>query len=318
MLDLEHYKGTNQLSSVRYGLDAVGNRTSASESVACGSGAITRNITYGYDALDRVTGASYSDATPTENYVYDAAGNRTSAKLGTNTTTYDYDAANRLTGAHGPQSLAGVAAKATVCVGGLITQLDASLQLLVQGNQAYSYDANGNLLQQGGTKYAYDAADNLVRSEKPTLLLGLPLGAPDVTTFAYNGDDVRVSRNNGGRLCGGRRYPHRCRRGRRTRSGKPRLSTRKITARRDTQRQPEKAVWKARLPEFPALAVDLRKLAGEARSPSMVPTIPLDALGVCHIFRPTLGRRAQRAAARHFSAYRSPRSSRSDVVLWYL
>ena len=69
----------------------------------------------------------------------------------------------------------------------------------MQGNQAFSYDANGNLLQEGATKYAYDAADNLVRTEEPTLLLGLPIGPPKVTTFAYNGDDARVSRNTGGR-----------------------------------------------------------------------------------------------------------------------
>ena len=199
LVSLEHFKGTSELSSVRYGLDAAGNRLTANERTACGSGAITRNITYGYDALDRVTAASYSDASPTEAYVYDTAGNRTSAKLGTKTTTYNYDAANRLTSAHGPQTLAGIAGKAKVCVGGLIAQLDASLQLLVQGTQTFGYDANGNLLKEGATKYAYDAADHLVRTEKPTLLLGLPIGPPKVTTFGYNGDDARVSRNTGGR-----------------------------------------------------------------------------------------------------------------------
>lgn len=195
LTSLEHWKGTRRVMSEQYGLDGVGNRLTANESVACGSSDIGRNISYGYDALDRLTSATYTGATPNESYSYDAAGNRVSAKLGQQTTTYDYDAANRLTRARGPQQLLGAAAKVTVCAAGVVAQLEPSLQLLFQGDQAYRYDANGNLLQKGQTTYDYDAADQMVRSQRPSLLGGLLGGIlpPETTTFAYNGDDDRVS-----------------------------------------------------------------------------------------------------------------------------
>jgi YD repeat-containing protein len=55
------------------------------------------STSYGYDPLNRLTGAS--SPTGTTSYGYDAAGNLTSVTDGNgNTTSYSYDAANRLTG----------------------------------------------------------------------------------------------------------------------------------------------------------------------------------------------------------------------------
>jgi YD repeat-containing protein len=85
------------------------------------------SITYTYDPLNRLTGASYSDGTY-YNYTYDAVGNRLTETTPQGTTNYVYDAANRLTS-----------------VGGV----------------SYTWDNNGNLLSDGTSTYTYDHANRL-------------------------------------------------------------------------------------------------------------------------------------------------------------
>lgn len=54
-------------------------------------------ISYTYDALNRLIGIDYSDATPDVSFAYDAASNRTQMTDGAGTETYSYDALDRRT-----------------------------------------------------------------------------------------------------------------------------------------------------------------------------------------------------------------------------
>src|SRR5437763_15891649 len=93
-----------------------------------GGASLSRTVSYTYDALNRLTGATYTDSSPSESYSYDPAGNRLSATIGGATTNSTYDAANRL---------------------------------LTNGGDSYTYDANGNMLTAGAGTYAWDAANHL-------------------------------------------------------------------------------------------------------------------------------------------------------------
>ncbi len=84
-------------------------------------------IDYGYDPLNRMTSAVYSEG-KTYAYTYDKVGNRTSQKIDGVETVYTYDELNRLTNA---------------------------------GGVAFTWDANGNLLNDGTNVYSYDFANRL-------------------------------------------------------------------------------------------------------------------------------------------------------------
>jgi YD repeat-containing protein len=104
-------------------------------------------IDYTYDALHRLTGATYSDGRDFS-YTYDAAGNvlelQKNLGPGTVVTTYTYDTANQLQ---------------TAAENGVTWQ--------------YHYDANGSLIEtlpdgspaSGAKRYTYNAAGNLVQVE---------------------------------------------------------------------------------------------------------------------------------------------------------
>jgi RHS repeat-associated protein len=89
--------------------------------------ASAQTIDYGYDALNRLTSATYATGSSYA-YGFDKVGNRTSQTVGGATTTNQYDAADRLTSANGV---------------------------------AYSWDDNGNLLSDGVNSYSYDFANRL-------------------------------------------------------------------------------------------------------------------------------------------------------------
>ena len=88
----------------------------------------SRNISYTYDPLYRLTGADYSDGSYFH-YTYDAVGNRLTEVTVSGTTAYTYDSANRL---------------------------------LTVGGVPYTWSDNGNLLGDGTYTYAYDHADRLI------------------------------------------------------------------------------------------------------------------------------------------------------------
>jgi len=113
---------------------------------------ITRN--YGYDAVDRLTTASYtSPLQPNENYAYDAVGNRTASQL---SASYTYQRFNRLANT---------------------------------STANCSYDLNGNLISRtdstGTTQYAWDFENRL---RQVTLPNGLTV------TYKYDALGRRIQR----------------------------------------------------------------------------------------------------------------------------
>ncbi|HEY0174646.1 MAG TPA: Ig-like domain-containing protein, partial [Pyrinomonadaceae bacterium] len=141
--------GAGQAEEYAYSYDRNSNRVGESRKF---NGAETRSAAYGFDTLNRLTSASYTQgggpAAPTSrmDYSYDAAGNRLTARgeepggAGAVDLAYSYDALNRLTQITGGAG----------------------------GTFAYEYDNNGNLLAttQGGSprgRYEYDSRNQLRR-----------------------------------------------------------------------------------------------------------------------------------------------------------
>jgi RHS repeat-associated protein len=158
------------LSSFSYLHDNAGNRTQAAETV----GVNPSTVTYGYDAIDRLTKEkrTVTDAIWYE-YLYDGAANRTKFiqrdQLGNETGNkgYAFDSANKLT-------------------------LEGNLTVPGQnGNIQYLWDLNGNLTKKniigdGFTEYRYDYENHMTKLNDGVVL-----------TFTYNGDGARFSRTNG-------------------------------------------------------------------------------------------------------------------------
>jgi RHS repeat-associated protein len=137
----------------------------------------TRN--YGYDALDRLTSATYTNPSQSaENYAYDSVGNRSSSHL---SPSYAYQPFNRLTST---------------------------------SSVSYGYDANGNLTSKtdaaGTWTYSWDFENRLKQVVKPSGMtvsykydaLGRRIQrTPSVgvsTNFIYDGQDVLKDINSDG------------------------------------------------------------------------------------------------------------------------
>jgi RHS repeat-associated protein len=116
---LTHANGASTLQGYTYTYDAAGNRDSVTTSAG--------TETYTFDALNRLTGATYPGG-PTVSYTYDAAGNRTSETRSGTTTNYTYDAAGQMTKI---------------------------------GTKTYTYDANGNLTSGNGNTFGWDFDNRL-------------------------------------------------------------------------------------------------------------------------------------------------------------
>ena len=132
------------LYQITYDYDLAGNRRNATETI---NGIGTRNLTWGYDDLYRLTSESWTGpSAQMRTYEYDAAGNRTSRTInatasggGQTFTRYWYDALNRL--------------NYSSVSGGDTTN--------------YEYDANGNLIKKykpgETTRYIYDVSNRLTQ-----------------------------------------------------------------------------------------------------------------------------------------------------------
>jgi RHS repeat-associated protein len=153
------------IDSFRYTLAATGRRDAVTEDTG-------RRVVYGYDALDRLTGESITDAVAgnrTFGYTYDPVGNRlTRTDTVGGTTAYTYDANDRLL---------------TETTGGAVT--------------AYTYDANGNTLTRDAgpadhAAYAWDAENRLVAATVTDAT------GTHAITNKYDADGIRVSQKVGG------------------------------------------------------------------------------------------------------------------------
>ena len=147
---LTHTHNGVLLARYAYTLDATGNRTRVTET----AGGVTREISYTYDSLYRLTAADYS-TDEAYAYQYDPVGNREVMTDAIGIHTYTYDAANRLT----------------------------SIQLPDSSIQAYTWDNRGNLLADGTFTYAYSAAGRMVQAQNLTATL----------VYTYNADGLRVA-----------------------------------------------------------------------------------------------------------------------------
>lgn len=164
-------RGVNTLADRQYQYNTASQVTQIAEPT------ITRS--YGYDAVDRLTAASYTNPLqPNENYTYDGVGNRTASQ---SSASYNYQRFNRL--ANTPTA-------------------------------NYSYDVNGNLISKtdstGTTQYAWDFENRL---RQVTLPNGMTISykydalgrrvqrTPSngvSTNFVYDGQDVVKDINSDG------------------------------------------------------------------------------------------------------------------------
>jgi len=119
------------ISQFDYMVDAMGNWTQMTQQIPGTKKAnqVFQNM-YGYDSLDRLTGVSQSRTGISQNYSYDAVGNRTSKIENSSATSY---AANNLN------------------------------QYIQVGSQALSYDARGNLTSDNVLSMTYDTDNRLTK-----------------------------------------------------------------------------------------------------------------------------------------------------------
>jgi RHS repeat-associated protein len=167
-------KGANNWS-FSYTPGASGNRTAAAENL----NGTTRNVTYGYDNLYRLTNEVITGASPTGTIGYD--GQPGYANDPTTETGLDR-VGNRHSRAVTPNSdLAAVVPAATY-------SYDSRDRLNSEGN---SYDDNGNTTGSAGFTYGYDFENHLISRTGG--------GGPNIT-ITYGGDGNRISKNVGGTL----------------------------------------------------------------------------------------------------------------------
>ncbi len=149
--------GQSQVMGYQYGYDLAGNI------VAKATEAGTTN--YGYDALDRLTGAAYTGQTTAqanESYSYDQVANRITDTR-TAAATWAYDANNRL---------------------------------VTAGTISYSYDANGNTTNQTDSanpantrNYVYDTDNRLIEARDANNTL--------IAAYSYDPFGRRLSKDTG-------------------------------------------------------------------------------------------------------------------------
>ncbi|MFJ2416133.1 LamG-like jellyroll fold domain-containing protein [Streptomyces brevispora] len=186
------------LASFSYGYDLNGNETSKTTAGVAGAG----TNTYTYDWANRLS--SWNNGSATEQYGYDASGNRT--RVGGD--TYTYDARNRLTS--DGQSTYRYTARGTMSSvtdeAGVQTSVkaDAFNRVISEGDRTYSYDGLDRTLKatdaQGGSVYdfAYSGAGNDVASDGGTAysrnvdgsLLGIKSAIGSVLALTDIHDDV--------------------------------------------------------------------------------------------------------------------------------
>jgi RHS repeat-associated protein len=139
-------------------------------------GGSLKSFTYTLDAAGNRTGVSGSGGT--ESYTLDVLGRITAVTYPNgDTSSYTYDAGgNRLswtrTGTNG---------------GTTTSTYDAADQLLTEGSVTYTYDGAGNVTAKGGDSFTWDWTNRLTAAT---------VGGT-ATTFAYDGDDVRVRKTQG-------------------------------------------------------------------------------------------------------------------------
>ncbi len=138
----QDFEGTNAISSISYGYNSGGNRTNRVENGIAD--------TYTYDAIDQITGVSYS-TNRTVSYGYDSLGSRTNVTDNSVPTAYTANNLNQYT-----------------AVGGASLAYDAKGNLTTgPGSASYAYDGNNRLTSATvGTNSATFTHDARMRNVK--------------------------------------------------------------------------------------------------------------------------------------------------------
>jgi RHS repeat-associated protein len=174
--------------TLTYTYDGFGNVATLQSSTASGT-----SLTYGYDALNRLTNAVDRFANSTT-YGFDAIGNLQTMRLPNNVTnTYNYDSLNRLTNLTAKSSSGTVANFAyKLAIAGNRTNLIETVNGVSRTN-AWTYDPLYRLTNEiitatsGGTiSYKYDIVGN--RTNRTSTVSGITN-----QTFAFNSNDQPTS-----------------------------------------------------------------------------------------------------------------------------
>ena len=162
LVSVDHKKGDgSRICKYAYTLNAIGNRTQVVETLPDGT---TKTTSYTYDALDRLSTATYPDGRAVS-YLFDSFGNRTKMTEVTGTTKvtdYTYDNDSRL----------------------------LSTKVNNVADEVFSYDTTGNFIQRVRASdnrqidYAYDAENRLIRYFDGT----------NNVQYIYNGSGYRVAK----------------------------------------------------------------------------------------------------------------------------
>jgi RHS repeat-associated protein len=169
-----------------YGYDDNDNRTAVTESSTAGVGSATTR-TYCYNALNRLTAEKLTTActsAPDETYVYDDAGNRTSATVSGSTRTFTYGTDGQLDSCSSPSCTVSYDASgrsATVTDNGV--------------SWTFAYDADGRLISAckstacsgsiDRVDYLYDGSGHRIQIKETT-----SAGAVSTTDVVHQGDTV--------------------------------------------------------------------------------------------------------------------------------
>ena len=195
--------------------------------------------TYEYDGLDRMNLIRENGSTSLYAITFDNQGRRSNASRTVASTAYGYDSISRL--ATLTDDLSGTSADDTTTFGynpasqitlrtrtndayvygsdGVLARtytVNGLNQYLSAGAASFTYDSNGNLATDGSLNLVYDAENRLVTATgaKTANLVYDPLGrlyetsggAPGITRFLYDGDELVAEYNSTGTLL--RRYVH--------------------------------------------------------------------------------------------------------------
>jgi RHS repeat-associated protein len=155
LTEAKNQRGATVLSRSTYTLDPVGNRLTMQTT--------TDNVSYTYDALDRLTQACYTPAcaAPGDNfrrYTYDPVGNRLTEVRDTGTTTYTYDGLDQLNQTTGPG-----------------------------GTTTYTYDLDGRATASGNRTFTWTQPGRLASTRQGNT----------TTTYTYDGDGLRLQASTG-------------------------------------------------------------------------------------------------------------------------
>lgn len=151
--------GASSTVSYSYGVDALGNITSITDSVTA---AYSR--TFGYDDLNRLTSATTgTGGSPplwgsTGTYTYDSLGNRKTMNLGARSVTYTYEAVS----GHDTSRLW------SVSEGSLAVRHDSAGNEYQFGSTTSAYSPRNFLASTGSTSYGYDGRGLRVLEQSPS------------------------------------------------------------------------------------------------------------------------------------------------------